>query len=199
MSARTGSVREALIAAALELLAGDGEPDALSLREVARRVGVSHPAAYHHFAGKESLLAAVAAEGFKRLDAAMAAAADGFAEDQALPRFEALGIAYVRFAIAHPRLFRHMFRRGALGPEDVELLRQAASHSFMRVLLATQGIRPDLGPDEAMDLTLLAWTAMHGTVMLWLDGPLAVWTGNPDVELTARRIAAQVLRRLLAP
>ena len=95
-----GALRPALIAAARDMLANDGA-GAVSLREAARRAGVSATATYRHFQDKEHLLAAVAAEGFvefaERLEA-------GGARD-----FKGMGIAYLEFAIRRPGLFRLMF------------------------------------------------------------------------------------------
>ncbi len=83
---------------------------AVSLRKTARRVGVSAPATYRHFANKDSLLAAVAAEGFRDLGAALAAAARGERDS-----LSAMGMAYVRFALSRRGVFRLMF-----GPELAE-------------------------------------------------------------------------------
>src|SRR2546430_6260512 len=94
-----GDLRRTLIDAALRIVEQVG-PGALSLRELARHAGVSHAAPYRHFASREALLAALAAEGFRGLGAEMAAlASDG---GDPLARFAALGLAYVRYAVAHP-------------------------------------------------------------------------------------------------
>lgn len=94
-----GDLRPALLAAAAQALEKDG-PDGISLRELARRAGVSHTAPYRHFADRQALLAALAEEGF----ATLAAELDGKPwRDQA--------VAYVRFALAHPARFRLMFAR----------------------------------------------------------------------------------------
>jgi AcrR family transcriptional regulator len=99
-----GNLRVALVKAALKAIAEDG-PDKLSLRDVARRAGVSAAAVYRHFHDKDDLLVAVAVECADRIGAVMAEAlADAPADP--LERFRATGIAYVRFAVEHPEHFR---------------------------------------------------------------------------------------------
>src|SRR5258706_6813060 len=102
-----GDLRDTLLQSALELLESEGI-DALSLRELARRVGVSHAAPSHHFPDKRALLAALAAHGFATLADEMDRAATRAGRDP-VRRLTATGVAYVRFALAHPRLFRLMF------------------------------------------------------------------------------------------
>ena len=97
-----GQLRPALIAEARTLLDAGG-PAAVSLREAARRAGVSATASYRHFADKDALLAAVAAEGFREFGEALAAPIR-----QGKP-FSEMGRAYVEFALTHPGLFRLMF------------------------------------------------------------------------------------------
>src|SRR3954469_7363368 len=115
-----GDLRAALVKAGAELVARRGDA-ALSLRAVARKVGVSHAAPYHHFDGKESLLDAIAASGFEKLDAALEGALRPLEGRPPLERFHALGPAYARFAVAEPSLFRLMFQtrggRTGFGPE----------------------------------------------------------------------------------
>jgi AcrR family transcriptional regulator len=102
-----GNLRLALIEAALEAIAEDG-PEKFTLREAARRAGVSPAAPYRHFPDKESLLAAVAFECTERLGRAMDEAVASVPPDDALGRFRASGIAYVRFAVTSPAHFRVM-------------------------------------------------------------------------------------------
>src|SRR4030042_1238193 len=102
-----GNLRAALIEAGLRALGGNDRPD-LSLPELARRVGVSANASYRHFANKEALLTALAAEGFRRLHAAETKASAQ--QSQPGADFRAAGRAYVQFAIDNPALIRLMFR-----------------------------------------------------------------------------------------
>src|SRR5690348_15474902 len=96
-----GDLRQALLDAALELLEKQG-PEALVLREVARRAGVSHNAPYRHFASREELLAGLAARGFGEFGKRVQSAQGG-------GKGTGMGEAYVGFALEHPQLFRLMF------------------------------------------------------------------------------------------
>src|SRR5260370_18362490 len=106
-SGRGGDLGAALLRAAEAVIVERG-PQGFSLREVARRARVSEAAPYWHFANKEALLAAIAEAGFVALAAALEAVRDRIQE--ARRRLRELGIAYVRFALAHPAHLRPMFR-----------------------------------------------------------------------------------------
>jgi AcrR family transcriptional regulator len=117
-----------MIEAAIELIAG-ASPEELTLREVARRVGVNHRAAYRHFADKLSLLAAVAQQGYADLVAALRVSLEGLERATPADRVEALGLAYVAFAIDRPSHYRIMFGRrlneDGRFPQMEELIQQA--------------------------------------------------------------------------
>lgn len=159
-----GDLRPALIAAAMALVEESGV-GAVSLRETARRVGVSAPATYRHFASKDSLLAAVAAEGFRDLGAALAAAARS--EHDPL---SAMGVAYVRFALARRGVFRLMF-----GPETAQRanypeLKSAADQAFQWLKGGVQG-KGRAARDSRL-AAIAAWALVHGLAQLFLDGVL---------------------------
>ena len=161
-----GALRPALIAAARVLL-DEGGPDAVGLREAARRVGVSATATYRHFDDKEALLAAVAVEGFHEFGAALAAA------ESAPDPLRAMGAAYVDFALARPGMFRLMFspmlsaRRG-----DKDL--QAAAAAAFATLSRGVGAPSDAPPPSAEipAAAIAAWSLVHGLAHLILDGVL---------------------------
>ncbi len=163
-----GNLREALLAKGLEMLEA-GEAD-FSLRELTRRVGVSANAVYRHFAGKEALLSAMAAEGFLRLTSAQAMALQG-GSTPATGFLEA-GRAYVRFARHHPALFRLMFGRFAAGNPDPEL-RAAAQLSYegMRFSVAAILGRP-VADAEVLATGMRAWSLVHGLSQLIIDGQM---------------------------
>jgi AcrR family transcriptional regulator len=159
-----GDLRAALIRSAAALV-NDRGLAGVTLREVARRAGVSHAAPYHHFSSKASLLAALAAEGFANLDAALARAEARVGADPRA-RLEAIGVAYVRFALAKPEMFRAMLRASA---KDV-----GSGGPFGRLL---RGVRDCLAasPSPARDplpVALFGWSTVHGLAALWLDGPI---------------------------
>jgi AcrR family transcriptional regulator len=160
-----GDLRSALVAAAL---ASVGEVDALSLRAVARQVGVSATAVYRHFPDKQALLAAVASAGLEQLGAAQRAAFE--AAGGGLAGFNATGVAYVRFAFDNPALFRLIFAQPA-----GEAMREAAdvSDDAMTFLLANAAALAPEGVDARV-FALQAWSIAHGLAMLILDGLVPV-------------------------
>jgi len=119
------------------------------LREVARQAGVSAAAPSHHFAGKAALVEALTVEGYEALTAALHAA--WAAEDDPAQRIAALGVAYVRFAVAHPAAFRLMFRPELRGPQEDAPLAQAAAASY-GVLVAGIRAARDAGTDDLLIL-----------------------------------------------
>uniref|UniRef100_B8HK81 Transcriptional regulator, TetR family n=1 Tax=Cyanothece sp. (strain PCC 7425 / ATCC 29141) TaxID=395961 RepID=B8HK81_CYAP4 len=164
-----GDLRQALIDGAIALIT-EQDVNSLSLREVARRVGVSHAAPYRHFPDKESLLAAVAEEGFIGLTAAMQR---GIAQaaDHPLAQLEATGVAYVQFASTHPSHYRVMF--GSLPGEHIaDPERGQAGWQAFQVLLQRIEAGQAAGvvrSREAMPLAWVAWSTVHGLAMLLID------------------------------
>ena len=149
-----GDLRTALLRAAGDLLEEQGL-GALSLREAARRAGVSHNAPYRHFPDRNALLAALAAEGFHRLGEAMGG--KGGRER---------GEAYVRFALAQPNRFRLMFG-GQVDFGAHPDLRAAAAATYDG-LLASFRERADVASPELA--AAAAWSLTHGLAHLLLDG-----------------------------
>lgn len=173
-----GDLKTALIEAALAHIARDGAR-ALSLREVARSTGVSHTASYRHFPSKESLLAAIAEQGFDRLTEAMRAAIAGHAGDPATA-LRAAGSAYVEFGVNHPDHLQVMFG-GLIGRmEDYPAL-LAASRTAYEVLAAVvrEGLRAGRfrGPDERT-IAVAAWSLVHGLAMLIAGGKIRTEHGK---------------------
>jgi AcrR family transcriptional regulator len=156
-----GNLGPALIAAARDLLDADG-PGAVSLREAARRVGVSATATYRHFNDKDHLLAAVAAEGYREF-AGKLRAVDGGAAG-----FSRMGAAYIEFALAHPGLFRLMFGPLLRERERFPELGAAADAAFAALLDSAQNFVG--GPHEDVEsVAYAAWSFAHGLARLVLD------------------------------
>jgi AcrR family transcriptional regulator len=173
-----GDLRQALIDGAIALIT-EQDVNNLSLREVARRVGVSHAAPYRHFQDKESLLAAVAEEGYIGLTEAMNRGMVQAPEDP-LKRLEATGVAYVLFAIAHPSHYRVMFS-SFRGEKTLHPERAHAGWQAFQVLLNGIQAGQDAGvlrSGDAMQLAWVAWSTVHGLAMLLIDGRLPIT--NPD-------------------
>lgn len=194
-----GDLRRTLLDASLALVeeAGIG---ALSLREVARKAGVSHNAPYHHFPDKAAILAAISIDGFERLGAAMAAARREVKGSDPLGRLQSCGHAYVSFAIAHPAHFRVMFRPELAGCHaDVT---QAAAPSFDNLVQSVRDCQEAkvAPPGDPMPLVLTCWSAVHGLASLWLDGPLSQ---DPkgfgrDPQALAEMVSATLARLIVA-
>lgn len=149
-----GDLRAALLASASELLEEQGVA-ALSLREAARRAGVSHNAPYRHFPDRDALLAALAAQGFRMLGDAM----EGKGGRER-------GEAYVRFALAHPNRFRLMFGGQVEIGRHAEL-RSAASRTYEGLVAAFRAREEIADPETA---AAAAWSLTHGLAHLLLDG-----------------------------
>ena len=196
-----GDLRAALVAESRRTVEQDGA-DGLSLRAVARAVGVDIAAAYRHFRKKDDVLATVAAAGFEELGRAMAArmsevaAAGGSSRD----RFVACGTAYVAYGRAHPNLYRLMFggrcspeaiRRARGGPpaaDAYDLLGEALAH------LIDEGVLPRSARDGA---ELVAWAQVHGLVSLAIDGRGGL-ARDADIEARIERHIRVIVRGLSA-
>jgi AcrR family transcriptional regulator len=178
-----GNLRAALISATLRAIADEG-PEGFTLRDVARRAGVSPAAPYRHFADKDELLTAVASECMARLTAATAAAA-AEAEPDPLSQFRANGVAYVQFAAAHPEHFRVIGIPGLsarLPPDDRARL-EASKEAQRAAIIAAQkaGVIADIPIDE---LLLAANSLVHGLAHLIVEGQL-----GPVSPARARELA----------
>lgn len=173
-----GNLRSALIDRALGLVEEVGA-EAFSLREAARRVGVSANAAYRHFAAKSDLLAAVAEVGFGRMEerlraAVVAVRARPTPAATAVERIKALGRAYVEFAVEHPQLLRLMFgSSGVASLEDGGAPKRPTYALLSASLdaLADEGVLP---AERRPGAELKAWTVVHGFASLVLQGVGAV-------------------------
>ncbi len=170
---RHGDLRRAVLRASIDLIEKEGL-GALSLREVARRIGVTHGAPYHHFPDKASLLRAVAEEGFAALARSMAKDLD--AASDPLARLQACGLGYVKFALENPGTFRLMFRPELTGIQGTDVPRPVleAWETLVDAVERCQsaGLAPAPPAAPARTLANLCWSTVHGLATLWLDRPL---------------------------
>jgi AcrR family transcriptional regulator len=184
-----GNLREVLLGAAIRLIAEVG-PTAFTLREVARRAGVSHNAPYRHFRDRDDLIEAVAAQGFRELTRAMADAAAP--KTDALERLKSAGLGYVTFALRRPEHFTVMFdaptseRKHPDSPE--------AKLAFSTLMSFVKDCQ-EAGRLPAADLhqmALLAWTMVHGIAKLAITGRLP-FRSNSEVLKFADFVISQSL------
>lgn len=169
-----GDLRAALLTSAMQMLE-EGEP--FSLRAVARRAGVSPTAPYRHFADRDALESALAAEGFADLKADLLARRDVPASPEDLAD---LGVAYVDFALRRPALFRLMFGNECDDANDQRVRAAAELHDLLARAVARA--YPEPGADPAA-LALAGWSLVHGLACLHLDGKLPA---SPPEEVEAR-------------
>jgi AcrR family transcriptional regulator len=168
-----GDLPAALVAAGIEILERDGL-DAMTLRAAARAVGVSHAAPARHFADAGAFLAAVAAAGFDRLTADLAAAGSG-AGGEALDAFQAMGQAYVRFALHHPQWYRAIFHPALAdaGRHPDLLATSEAAFDQLRGGVARAIAAGAMRDADVDTIALTAWATVHGISTLLIDGLLA--------------------------
>ncbi|MEO1620683.1 MAG: TetR/AcrR family transcriptional regulator [Cyanobacteria bacterium J06632_3] len=172
-----GDLHRALIEAALSLMT-EKSAVSLSLREVARRAGVSHAAPYRHFADKEALLAAVAEEGFRVFGQCLAKASASV--DDPLARLEAIGVAYVRYALAHPVHYRVMFGSYDVAASGEPALVEASQRSYQVLLDAIESAQAEavVRSGDPRLLAMAAWSLTHGLAMLLLENCVSSSEGN---------------------
>ena len=170
-----GDLHRALLEAGLQLLQERGM-DAVTLREVARRAGVSHAAPYHHFPDKAALVEALAIEGFHTFTRTLRETWEA-APGTPLERLGALGVTYVRFALEHDATFRLMNRPELRRTTDIgqpSAVSQAALEAY-RVLRDGVQACQEAGLVAAGDpepWALTAWSSVHGLAVLLMDGLL---------------------------
>ncbi|MBO1288003.1 TetR/AcrR family transcriptional regulator [Streptomyces sampsonii] len=177
-----GDLRRAVLAAAEEVIRAEG-PQALSLRDLARRAGVSHAAPAHHFKDRTGLLTAFAAEGWALFAAAL----------QAAPNLRERGVAYVRFAREHPAHFQVMFQPALLRTEDPAL--RAATATAGEALRAGVAGAPGAGATQPRLAGVAAWSLAHGFASLLLSDNLDDALEGRAAEDAFREIAGLLFGR----
>ncbi len=199
-----GDLREALLAAADELLDEEGL-QALTLRACARRAGVSHAAPKHHFADLSELLSVVAARSFDRLTERLEQARERVGDDPD-QRFTAAAQTYVAYAREHPAHFRLMFRSDSLKTCN-ETLNAASARTYAELtdIITLQRGEPDVAPEQLrerilegglMEDLLIGWSYVHGYTQLLLEGQLAVFAQDEDIDAFLERTIAATGKRL---
>ena len=189
-----GNLRQALVEAAVAVMA-EKDVASISLREVARKAGVTPAAPYHHFADKRALLAAVAEAGYQQMTVALERAAGRSAEDSpdALAR---LATAYVKFALEHPARYQVMLSPELSDAAEFPAMHAAADGTFQMLLARLKKVAPPKTGDEALRIAALTlWSLVHGMTSLWSQGALKnkVPNLNAFVQHAARKTLAALI------
>lgn len=187
-----GHLRRAIIDAAVDVIAQDGI-GAISLRDLARRAGVSHAAPAHHFHDKAGLLTAIAVEGFELLADSLEEALD----TAPLPLLE-VGTRYVRFSVEHPGHFEVMYRPEVYHRDDPDLV--AARLWARRVLRAgVSTASPGLDDEVLRSGALAAWALAHGFATLARSGNFDEYLERTSATELFHRMAVRVLSMGTSP
>ena len=196
-----GDLRRALIQAGLKLLS-EGGVAGLSLRAAAELAGVSHAAPYRHFRDKNALVAAIAEEGFRLLTAEMRAAISACGSSDLLARLRAAGAGYVTFAIRHPAYFRTIFGEVTYSEHEtkpeMQALRAAGEEAYAVLRdLVGEGIRRGrLRAGDPDQLSLAAWSLVHGLSMLAISGQLSGLGADPADPASLQPVTAALVHLL---
>jgi AcrR family transcriptional regulator len=168
-----GNLRAALVEAGAELARVSG-PDGVVLREVARRTGVSHNAAYRHFADRDELLSEIASLAAAQLEQAMQRRLDDVRETdparRARARLRETGRAYVEFALSEPGLFTVAFC--PIETDDPSSMADAGAYLLLGQVLDELVEAGAVSPANREGADVACWAAVHGLSVLLLDGPL---------------------------
>lgn len=160
----------------------------VSLRAVARQVGVTHAASAHHFENKAGLLTAFATQGYMQLAGAVLAAIDEAQPVDGPSVLEAVGRGYVRFALANPGRFEVMFRLDLLNAGDPDFVAASdAAYSLLVSTVARCQAEGFLGSNDPEVVAVSAWSMVHGLAALWISGRLAERIREKDPDRLADR------------
>lgn len=191
-----GDLKNALIQAGLTILSQEGI-QALSLRKVAKSAGVSHAAPYAHFTDKQALVAAIAAEGYKKLYEQVSAVAQANAHDPRAKLIETAW-AYVQFALQYPDHFKVTFSGVVEHEHDYpDYLEQAKKNFALMVEVVTACQAHHLLPQGDTELLVIGiWSGIHGLIHLLLGNQLP---GSALTRYSAREMLLAQLNQLLIP
>lgn len=202
-----GDVRRLVLDAAIAIIESDGA-ESLSMREVARRAGVSHQAPYHYFKDRSGIFAAISQEGFAALAHAFRQVQTDGTLDTTSPA-KAGFAAYLRFAREHVGHFRVMFRADISGLSSHPEAHECAEDAFTELLnMVARTVGHSADTQDALTFALMLWSQAHGLAMLLLDGPLEGKLGsavdiekqvNAVIELAAHMVSLEARELGLTP
>ncbi len=180
-------LREEILDATTELLLETGHAKEVSIRSVAQRVGVTPPSIYLHFADKDTLLDAVCARYFEKLNEEMQrVAAD---QPSTVDVLRAQGLAYVRFALKTPELYRIAMMGESREGSDVDVSLNSSAFVHMRTTVEALIAEGIYAPGDATTLALELWTAAHGVSAMLISRPYLPWG---DAEAFTDRVLRSV-------
>ncbi|QIG55220.1 TetR/AcrR family transcriptional regulator [Altererythrobacter sp. BO-6] len=182
---RNGDGAARLLAAARDLLDTHGA-DHVTIRETARRAGVSHAAPANHFADRRALLSALAAQDFEEMAQLVEAATDGL-PPASLPRARAMADAVLKYALRHPHRYRLLWRADQLDITSAPL--NEAMERLYANLLVTIGDDPDSEIEPSTSRSLALWSLVHGYVSLTIDNLFSL---QADERTGAPRLHAMI-------
>ena len=186
---RSDELQRTVLDAAIAIAANEG-PDAISMRDIARRAGVSHQAPYHHFGDRTGIFAAIVEEGFIELAAQLELSRSTGASSMCE--------AYVHFALGHRGQFRVMFRADLCNLANYPSAESAAEQAFSVLINEVKSIVGD-STDENLIRTqaTFMWSIAHGLATLLIDGPLEGRFGEfADVDALIRDVSLIAARSL---
>lgn len=188
-----GELRQALLETGRKLLEKNGAEN-LSIRNVAAETGVSHNAPYRHFKDKNELLAAIACDGFERLDSAMKSALDRH-PDSIRDQIYGMAAAYVRLALANPETSKLMFS-GYIRLHEYPEAGAVADRSYATVKSVIQNGRQSgfLGERDTETYAATLWAAIHGlSTLLQAEN----FRNEQEMEMTVRHVVTTVIETIL--
>src|SRR6185312_4198101 len=180
-------LRDEILDATTELVRRTGNAKAVSIRSVAGRVGVTPPSIYLHFTDKDALLDAVCARYFEKLDEEMQRAAVG--QTTALDVMRSLGLAYVRFALQTPELYRIATMGEGRPGSDVDMTLNSSAFAHMRAAVEAMMDEGLYARDDPTRVALELWASAHGVAALLIAKPYLPWG---DVEAFTDRVLRAV-------
>ena len=191
-----GNLREALIDAAVQLVKESG-PESVSVREAAKRAGVSPGAPFRHFSNKTALMTAVAEQAMAQFRAAITKAVGNVASDDPIERFSAIGVAYLRWAFQNPTQFQIISTRSLLDWDGSESLRRDndAVRSLLEESMVEAQRRSMLRSDNIADTQIAARALVYGLARMHIDGHFAQWAAP---GATGEQTAQNVLKHFVS-
>ena len=187
-----GDLRQTIIEEALKWIEKENIVS-LSLRKIARQIGVSHNAPYRHFTDKESLLVAIAQIGFEQLHQALQQSLDS--SDDWQKKLETIGVAYVEYAVNNQAYYRVMFSDGYRDCQkypELDRVSQQAYNVLFDVIKAGQSAKI-FNSEDSMQLTRVCWSLVHGVSMLAIDNQLMISDSAAVYELA--KIATRTMSK----